>query len=92
MDSEIHTRDGQVVAYIGSDATELFRVKLIKSAILLHGKTGMIPTRGITITKLFAMAQKYTGKKYKRGEHDLAVKDLAIWINTMTSALPIIEQ
>ena len=92
MDSELHTRDGQVVAYVGPDATELFRAKAIKAAISLHGKTGMIPTRGVTITKLFAMAQGYTGKKYKRGEHDRAVNDLAVWINTMASALPIIEQ
>ena len=92
MDSELHIdKNGKVSAYIGPDATQLFRAKATKMAISLHEKTGMIPTRGVTITKLFAIAGQYTGKKYKRGEHARAVADLTIWINTMASALPVVR-
>lgn len=92
MDSELHIdKTGKVSAYIGPDATQLFRAKATKMAILLHQKTGMVPTRGVTITKLYAIAGQYTGKKYKRGEHAKAISDLSIWINTMVTALPVVE-
>lgn len=91
MDSELHVKDGKITAYVGYDATRLMRVKMLRSFIDLHKKTGMIPTRGVTITKMFTMATEYTGQKYKRGEHDRAVNDLNVWINNMISALPIKE-
>lgn len=90
-DSAIHVKDGQITAYVGFDATRLMRARMLKSFIDLHKKTGMIPTRGVTITKMFAMAKEYTGQKYKRGEHDRAVNDLNVWIATMMSALPRVE-
>lgn len=90
--SELHVnKDGKISAYVGHDATQLFRVKMLKASIGLHQKTGMIPTRGVTITKMFAMAGQYTGQKYKRGEHARAMADLSVWIETMLSALPIKE-
>lgn len=92
MNSELQVdKTGKVSAYIGPDATQLFRAKATKMAISLHQKTGMIPTRGVTITKLFTIAGQYTGKKYKRGEHEKAISDLSIWINTMVTALPVVE-
>lgn len=88
--SELHAdKTGRIVGYIGHDATQLFRVRMLKSAIELHKKMGLIPTRGATITKMFAMAGQYTGQKYKRGEHDRAASDLRVWIETMLSALPV---
>lgn len=92
MDSELHTENGKITAYVGRDATELFRVRTIKMGIELHKKTGMILTRGVTITKLFKMAKEYTGQTYKRGEHDRAVQDLNVWINNMVLALPVIKK
>jgi hypothetical protein len=91
MDSELHVSDNRIVAYVGNDATQLFRVKMLRAAINLHAKTGMIPTRGVTITKMFRMAEQYTGQKYKRGEHTRVIADLEVWINTMLSALPVVE-
>jgi hypothetical protein len=34
------------------------------------------------------MCERYTGKKYKRGQHDEARADLKVWIETMKSAIP----
>lgn len=82
---------GEATSYVGRDATELFRVNMIKVSIKLYMKTGMIPTRGVTISKMLKMAEQYTGRKYKKSEAAYAVEDLHNWVTTMVSALPIEE-
>jgi hypothetical protein len=82
---------GEATSYVGRDATELFRVNMIKVSIKLYMKTGMIPTRGVTISKMLKMAEQYTGRKYKKSEAAYAVEDLHNWVSTMVSALPIEE-
>lgn len=82
---------GEVTSYVGTDATSLYRVNMIKVSIKLWMKTGMMPTRGVTITKLLKMAEQYTGRKYKKSEAAYAVEDLHNWVTCMVSALPIEE-
>lgn len=82
---------GEATSYVGRDATQLYRVNMIKISIKLWMKTGMMPTRGVTITKLLKMAEQYTGRKYKKSEAAYAVEDLHNWVTTMVSALPIEE-
>lgn len=89
-DSEVRLNDGST-AYVGQDATLLFAAVTLRSAIKLHKKTGMIPTRGMTITKMLAQAGKIANKTYRRGEHDRAINDLTIWINTMKAAIPVVD-
>jgi hypothetical protein len=89
MDSEISIHKGGGVTYAGPDATNLFRAKMLRASIRMHRDCGMIPTRGVTITKMFAIAGQYSGKKYKRGQHDAAIADLDLWINAMIAALPV---
>lgn len=74
--------------FAGPDAVELFRVATLASALglLAHGIT---PTRGLTSTKAFAMATVYTGKKYKRGQHEQARADLKVWCELMKSTIPV---
>lgn len=86
--SEINVHPGGVT-FAGRDAVHLFRAITLKSGISLHQKCGMIPTRGMTITKMLAMAEEFTGKKYKRGDHQGAIADLQVWIDTMKAAMPI---
>ena len=88
-DSHINVTKGVCTSYVGSDAVHLLRAKMLRSSIKLHLATGMIPTRGVTITKMFKMAGEYTGQTYKRGQHERAMQDLTVWIETMTSALPV---
>jgi len=85
----IHVRNGIATSYSGPDAVHVFRAKMLRSSIGLHQKTGLIPTRGVTITKMFKLAGQYTGQTYKRGEHERCMADLQVWIETMLSALPI---
>jgi hypothetical protein len=75
--------------FSGPDATNLFRAMTLKSALGLYAKCGMIPTRGVTITKMLAMATEYTGKKYKRGDAEKAAEDVRQWCEAMKAALPI---
>jgi hypothetical protein len=82
---------GEATSYVGRDATELYRVNMIKISIKLYMKTGMIPTRGVTISKMLKMAEQYTGRKYKKSEAAYAVEDLHNWVTCMVSALPIEE-
>jgi hypothetical protein len=89
-ESYIQTGPGGTT-FVGPDATELFRAATLMSALGLL-KAGIVPTRGLSSKRALAMASGYTGKKYKRGQHDLARADLKVWIETMKSALPIVEQ
>jgi hypothetical protein len=82
---------GEATSYVGRDATQLYRVNMIKISIKLWMKTGMIPTRGVTISKMLKMAEQYTGRKYKKSEAAYAVEDLHNWVSCMVSALPIEE-
>lgn len=81
----------EATSYVGRDATELYRVNMLKVSIKLWMKTGMMPTRGIGIRKMLKMAEVYTGRKYKTSEAAYAVEDLHNWVTCMVSAMPIKE-
>jgi type II secretory pathway component PulF len=83
-----HSNGGTMFA--GPDATELVRATMLRHAIKI-AQSGMMLTRGMTLTKSMKMAERYTGRKYKRGQADQARADLTVWIETMRSALPIRE-
>lgn len=82
---------GDAVCFAGRDAVEVFRAASLSSAIGLLSK-GIKPARGWTMTKALAAAERYTGRKYKRTEHEQARKDINVWVQTMKSALPTVEQ
>jgi len=88
-DSHVTIGPNGGMSFVGPDAVRLFAAVSLKSAIGLHRKCGMIPTRGVTITKMLAQATQVTGKQYRRGQHQQAEADLQIWIDAMKAALPI---
>lgn len=91
-ESYIGTNDkGEITSYVGHDATRLVRAKLLRSGIRGYILFKMIPTRGVTITRMLEMTTEFSGQKYKRGEYQRAVDDLTVWIATMESALPVIK-
>lgn len=81
----------EATSYVGRDATQLFRVNMLKVSIRLWCKTGMKPTRGVGIRKMLDMAYQYTGRRYKTSEAMEAVDDLHNWVTCMVSAMPIKE-
>jgi len=87
-----HTSSG--VLFSGPDAVRLQHAITLRSAIKMYVASGgqIIPTRGMGITKMLALAGGVTGKTYKRSQATQAQDDLHIWIETMKSALPIFQQ
>jgi len=81
----------EATSYVGRDATELYRVNMLKVSIRLWVKTGMKPTRGMGIRKMLDMAQVYTGRRYKTSQASEAIEDLHNWVTCMVSAMPIKE-
>jgi len=90
QDSHIDLTNGGT-SFVGHDAVNLFRAMTLKSSIRMYMKCGLIPTRGVTITKMLVMAGEYTGKTYKRGQGELAMNDLVVWIETMKCAMPVVR-
>ena len=74
------------------DGITLYRAMTLKSGISLHRKCGMIPTRGMSITRMFGIASEITGKKNKRGQHEAAEADLSAYIEALKAALPVIDK
>jgi hypothetical protein len=90
-DADITISKAGFVAFRGTDAVHLLRVRTIMSGIKLHLSTGgkMKLTRGSSITKLLELASTYTGKDYKRTQAAQAWDDLNIWSLNMASGLKI---
>lgn len=93
-DSHIQLKPSGAIILTGNDAHELYRAMQIRSAIGLYMKTGMIPTRGVTITKLLRAAKQYTGKIYGRtpAAYAVAINDLTVWIDNMRTAIPTTDE
>jgi hypothetical protein len=91
LDSYIVKHGDGVTAFIGLDSTRLLHARTVYHA-LRACKAGMRLTRTATPTRCFDMASKITGKRYKRGQYDLAMADVRAWILAMESALPVIEK
>ena len=89
--SEIVAGEHGTVAFVGPDATHLYRAMVLRSAMGLL-KVGIAPTRGLSMKKALAMVTVFSGRSYKRTEVDQAVKDLTVWIETMKSALPVVHR
>lgn len=88
-DSRIEVReDGTVAAYVGRDAVNLARARMLALSLRLYAKTGMRPTRSVSPTDMLRMAGRYTGKKYKRGAYIEAADGVAKWASEMRGALP----
>lgn len=87
--SEVVVHKSGGTTFAGPDAVNLFRAITLKMSLSLYAKTGMIPTRGVTSTVMLKLAKEYTGKTYKRGEHEKAAADVQVWIDTMKAAMPV---
>ncbi len=78
----IINRDGQVSSISGPKAVEIYAIRCLMLAIKLYLDTGMLPTRGVTPTRMRDIATSHTGKNYKRGRNGLetAAADLKIML------------
>lgn len=61
------------IVFTGETEVNRFVVVTLRSAIKLYSKTGMKPNRAYTPTNMKKMAEKLTGKTFKRGDWDSMV-------------------
>lgn len=92
MDDSYVKITSSATLYAGPDATNFYRAASLRGSLKLYAECKIIPTRGVTITRMLAMATEYTGKKYRRGDALKAANDISKWIDAMRSALPIISE
>jgi len=94
MTDTVTIKNGQYVLFDGFKAVDFFRVRMLHSSIGLYIKTNgqIIPTRGMGITKMLALATKYTGRKYKVTQKQNALDDLALLIDQKRSELNIVSK
>ena len=85
-DSQV-TISNSGVMYSGPDAVNLARAITVRSALKL-AKIGL-SIRGANKTQLLKIASEYTDRTYKRGQYDLAISDITVWIETMKLAMPV---
>jgi hypothetical protein len=85
-DSQVTISNGGVM-YSGPDAVNLARAITVRSALKL-AKVGL-SIRGANKTQLLKIASEYTDRQYKRGQYDLAISDITVWIETMKTAMPV---
>jgi len=74
------TKNG--TSFKGSDVN-VFGATVLSSALMSYSKTGMVPNRNYTPTKMLLAASVYTKKKYKRGQYVEAAADLIAFANAL---------
>lgn len=70
-------------------AIDVFRAKVVNSAIKLYLNTGMQANRAYTPQAMRSVASEYTGKTYPRSRKGLetAHKDLTEWLTVLDKKL-----
>lgn len=91
MESSITYHKDGGVTFSGPDAVAFVRAATLVSSLRLYAKVKIIPMRGVTITKMLAMATGITKKRYKRGDAEKAAADVEAWAREMKAALPQVE-
>ena len=78
--------------FVGKDATMLFAAISLRAAVKLYLKTGLMPYRGMTATRMLASVTTYTQQEYKgNGKWDRALADLHNWVETMKTGMPVVD-
>jgi lipopolysaccharide/colanic/teichoic acid biosynthesis glycosyltransferase len=68
-------KDGGM-SFVGPAAVDVYRITMLASSIKMYAACGIIPTRGVGITRMLQMAGEYTRKVYKRKDMLQAAADL----------------
>lgn len=85
--SSIHHTSGASV-YSGREAVNVFGAITVASALDLYAKTGMRVNRAYTPTAMLAAVERYTGRKFKRGQYAEAAAHLREWARAVRAGIP----
>lgn len=89
-DSITVTQNGGTM-FSGEKAVSAYRIKMLAYGIKGWAKFKMIPTRGVTISKMLKMATEYTGKKYKNKPEDYAKAEADLNALFTERAAPLVK-
>lgn len=77
-----------MITFDGPDAVSVYAMRVLASGLALYAKTGMIPNRAYTPTKMLSRASEYTGVRYKRGQYQEAADALVALAAARAASLP----
>ena len=77
-----------MITFQGPDAVSVYAIRVLASGLALYAKTGMIPNRAYTPTKMLSRASEYTGVRYKRGQYLEAAEALIALAKAKAASLP----
>lgn len=86
------TRHASGTSITGPNSMSLYRAIVLKAALNLYAKSGILATRNATPTAMLTMATEYTGVKYKRGQHAIAAEDMAAYIEKVKETANIVRE
>jgi hypothetical protein len=76
MKSQIVHHQHGGMSFNGADAVNVYRAKVIASALRFYAKTGMKVNRAYTPTAMIKAANEMTGHVYRRGQYEAAAAAL----------------
>lgn len=76
----------QAHVFKGPAEVDMFRAIAIKVALSSYVQFKMRMNKQLTPTAMLTIASEYTGKTYKRGQHEQALKDMVEWIAAAKAA------
>jgi len=84
---------GEAVSFVGFEAVDLFRARMLASHLKLYAKTGIKPTRGVGLKQMLALASGYTRKRYPntKAAAIAAAEDVKVWADALALSLPHVE-
>lgn len=68
-DSITYDNNGDARTFAGEGAVNVFAMAVIASGLRLYAKTGMLPNRAYTPTKMMAAAERYLGQTFKKRDY-----------------------
>ena len=77
-----------MITFNGHDAVSVYAIRVLASGLALYAKTGMVPNRAYTPTKMLRRASEYTGVRYKRGQYLEAAEALIALAKAKAASLP----
>ena len=91
MKDEIVHHKGGGVTFAGENAVRVVAATALASSLALYAQTGILPTRGVTLTRMLAAARNYLpDTKFPRTRFgaQMAAEALADWSLKMRATIP----
>lgn len=69
MTDTINVTKDQVTSFVGPNAVNVYAMRVLSVGLEGYAKYGIVPNRAYTPTAMLQAAERWTGKKFKRGQY-----------------------